>query len=68
MNKVRLGIIGLGNIGRHHANYLLEGKLSRAELNAVCSTSPGELANYQGRVPAHFTNGAIPIRRAASKK
>ena len=62
MNKVRLGIIGLGNIGRHHANYLLEGKLSRAELSAVCSTSPGELANYQGRVPAHFTNGEELIR------
>ena len=35
MNAVRLGIIGMGNIGRHHAAYLLEGKVPRAELVAV---------------------------------
>src|SRR5438270_371488 len=32
MNKVRLGIIGMGNIGKHHADYLLEGKVPRCEL------------------------------------
>jgi predicted dehydrogenase len=37
MNTVRLGIIGLGNIGRHHAAYLLEGKVARCRLTAVCS-------------------------------
>jgi len=36
MNTVRLGLIGLGNIGRHHADYLRAGKVSRAELTAVC--------------------------------
>ena len=50
MKKVRLGIIGLGNIGKHHAAYLLEGKVSRAELNAVCSVTAAELENYKGRV------------------
>ena len=36
MNTVRLGIIGMGNIGRFHADYLSNRKVSRAELVAVC--------------------------------
>jgi predicted dehydrogenase len=36
MNKVRLGIVGLGNIGKYHADYLSKGKVTRAELTAVC--------------------------------
>src|SRR5437773_9170049 len=47
MNKVRLGIIGMGNIGKHHAGYLLEGKVPRCELTAVCSTSPQKLEPYK---------------------
>ncbi len=46
MSKVRLGIIGMGNIGRHHAEYLRAGKVKRCELVAVCSTSPGKLEGY----------------------
>lgn len=36
MNTVRLGIVGLGNIGRYHADYLAKGRVARAELTAVC--------------------------------
>jgi predicted dehydrogenase len=36
MNSVRLGIVGMGNIGRYHADYLSKGKVNRAELTAVC--------------------------------
>jgi len=46
MDKIRIGIIGMGNIGKHHAGYLLTGKAARCELTAVCSTSPGKLASY----------------------
>jgi len=46
MNEVRVGIIGLGNIGRHHAGYLLEGKVNRARLTAVGSSSPDKLASF----------------------
>ena len=35
MKQVRLGIIGMGNIGKYHADYLLNQKVSRAELVAV---------------------------------
>ena len=47
MDKVRLGIIGMGNIGRHHASYLLAGKVNRCELVAVCSTSPAKLQSFK---------------------
>ena len=47
MNTLRLGIIGMGNMGKHHADYLLAGKVARAELTAVCSTSPAKLEKYK---------------------
>ena len=39
MKKIRLGIIGMGNIGKYHADYLLNGKVSHCELVAVCNKS-----------------------------
>ena len=47
MNSLRLGLIGLGNIGRHHAIYLQAGKVPRCELVAVCSTSPDKLESFK---------------------
>lgn len=46
MNKVRLGIAGLGNMGKFHADYLLQGKVNRCELIAVSSTTPARLEPY----------------------
>jgi predicted dehydrogenase len=47
MNKVRLGIIGLGNIGQHHFGYLTAGKVSRAEVVAVSDAVPAKLDKYK---------------------
>jgi predicted dehydrogenase len=47
MTKVRLGIIGMGNIGKYHADYLLNNKVNRCELAAVCSTTPTKLDKYK---------------------
>ncbi len=47
MTKVRIGIIGMGNIGQHHAGYLGAGKVSRAELVAVSDAIPGKLDKYK---------------------
>jgi len=47
MNRVRLGIIGMGNIGQHHAGYLTAGKVSRCELVAVSDAVPDKLERYQ---------------------
>ena len=47
MNKIRLGIIGMGNIGKYHADYLLNKKISRCELVAVCDAVTAPLEKYQ---------------------
>ena len=46
MRIVRLGLIGLGNIGQHHAAYLAAGKVTRAELVAVADAVPAKLEKY----------------------
>ena len=36
MEKIKLGILGIGNIGTVHTNNILDGKCPRVELYAVC--------------------------------
>ena len=62
MSKVRIGIIGMGNMGKHHAEYLLSGKVNRCELTAVCSTSPQKLEAYKQRGVKIFGAGEELIR------
>ena len=62
MSVVRLGIIGMGNIGRHHTAYLLEGKVQRCELVAVCSTSPHKLEAFKAQGLKIFDRGEELIR------
>jgi predicted dehydrogenase len=60
MKTVRLGIIGLGNIGQHHFGYLSAGKVSRAELVTVSDAVPSKLDRY---LPLKtFTDGEELIR------
>jgi predicted dehydrogenase len=42
--SVRLGIAGLGNMGATHARAILEGKVPRVRLAAVCDPNPGRKA------------------------
>ncbi len=60
MTKVRLGIIGLGNIGQHHAAYLAAGKVSRAEFVAVSDAVPAKLEKYKSLKT--FTDGEDLMR------
>jgi len=46
LEKVRLGIIGMGNIGKHHADYLLASRVARCELAAVVTSSAEKGATY----------------------
>lgn len=62
MDKIRIGIIGMGNIGKHHAGYLLEGKAARCELVAVASNSPGKLESYRERGLKIFGSGEELIK------
>jgi len=46
--KVRFGIVGLGLMGSAHARTLLEGKIPRAVLSAVCDLDPEAAKRFPG--------------------
>lgn len=47
MKKVQIGIIGMGNMGRFHADYLQQNKVGRCELVAVSDSLPANLERYR---------------------
>lgn len=47
MSKVRIGIVGMGNMGKFHADYLQKGRVARCELTAVSDAIAANLANYK---------------------
>ena len=48
MQKLRLGVIGLGNMGKFHADYLVQNKVPRCTLAALASSSAEKLARFPG--------------------
>jgi predicted dehydrogenase len=58
--QVRIGIIGTGSMGGHHARELLAGKVARAKLTAVCDTDPKALEPFAEL--SRFDDGAKLIR------
>ncbi len=56
---VRMGVIGLGNMGSHHAKYLAAGGVAGATLGAVCDTDPSRLAKAKADVPRFATHGEM---------
>jgi predicted dehydrogenase len=51
MQDLRLGVIGLGNMGQVHADSIASGKISRGRLTAVCDPSPEVLKRYPNATP-----------------
>lgn len=47
MKKLRIGIVGMGNMGRFHADYLQKNKVPRCELTAVSDSFPQLLEPYK---------------------
>ena len=47
MKTVRLGIVGMGNMGRFHGDYLLQHKVNRCALTAASDAFPANLENYK---------------------
>lgn len=43
MKKVRIGLIGIGNIGSSHMNHLMKGEVGGGELVAICDCNPDRL-------------------------
>ncbi|MDR1192127.1 MAG: Gfo/Idh/MocA family oxidoreductase [Verrucomicrobiales bacterium] len=46
MQQLRLGIIGVGNMGSHYAKLVLNGQVPRCQLTAVCDTDAAKLKLY----------------------
>ena len=49
MDKVRIGIIGFGNMGNNHAGYISRGEVAGVELCAVADADPARLKRVQER-------------------
>ncbi|MBQ9384681.1 MAG: Gfo/Idh/MocA family oxidoreductase [Ruminiclostridium sp.] len=52
MDKVRLGIIGVGNMGSGHLGYVMKGECPRIEVTAIADTDPEKLKRAGGKLPA----------------
>lgn len=59
MKTVRLGIIGVGAMGSYHANSVMEKKIGRCELVAVCDIDPAALAKFDDRVRKFEKSGEL---------
>lgn len=44
MNKIKIGILGIGNMGCSHAGYIRNGKCPELEITAICDNNPQRLA------------------------
>lgn len=49
--KIKLGIVGFGNMGSGHARNLTEGKIPEAELTAICDIDPERRAASKEKYP-----------------
>lgn len=49
--KIKLGIVGFGNMGSGHARNLAEGKIPEAELTAICDIDPERRAASKEKYP-----------------
>jgi predicted dehydrogenase len=60
MNSIRIGVVGIGNIGTAHVRNLLSGKISGVTLTAICDRNPAALARFPQA--KHYADSAEMIR------
>ncbi|MCM1263168.1 MAG: Gfo/Idh/MocA family oxidoreductase [Butyrivibrio sp.] len=51
MEKIRLGIIGVGNMGSGHLQNVIDGKCPKVKVTAVADTDPQKLENARKKLP-----------------
>lgn len=51
MQTVRIGVIGVGNIGGLHTRYLLNHEIDHAELTCLCDINPDKMAPFKRAHP-----------------
>ena len=49
MDIVRVGVIGIGNMGTHHIKYLSAAEVDGAKLTAICDVNPDRLSQAQAK-------------------
>ncbi len=52
MEKIRLGIIGVGNMGSGHLQNVIDGKCPKVEVTAAADIDPQKLENAKKKLPA----------------
>ena len=52
MEKIKLGILGIGNIGTVHVNNILDGKCPRVELYAICDLLDEKMEWVREKLPS----------------
>ena len=52
MKKIRLGILGFGNIGKVHADNIIGGKCPSVELSAICDLKEARLEEAKEKAPS----------------
>ncbi len=55
MKELKVGIIGIGNMGFTHANSIYEGEINRLKLVAVCDIDKAKLDNAKEKFPEVLT-------------
>ena len=67
MRKIKLGIIGLGNIGAQHYRNILDGQCPEIEVTAVCDINPDRLQWIRDTYAEYEKNfAAIPYPKVFS--
>ena len=61
MDKVKIGIIGYGNMGTSHVNNIMRGKVPKMELCAVCDTDGERCSAFKEKYPG------IPVFESAEE-
>lgn len=56
MNKIKLGIIGMGNMGSGHYDNVMKGKCPSVEVKAICDCNQEKLNNFNDEGIEKFTD------------
>jgi len=54
-NKVRIGVIGYGNMGSVHSAYLARNEIANAEITALCDNNPDKLSKAKEKLGESIT-------------
>lgn len=60
MKEIKVGIIGIGNMGTSHVKSFVEGKVANAKLTAVCDIDPERLKWAETKLDSDIKNYKTP--------